>query len=155
VLIGQKLSPGEATRYLHEVDQLTTPLWPLLLYFLVVVLLLAIVLALSHFLGESHRERTTGEPYESGIMLTGSTGKSPDVRFYLMAVFFVIFDLEAAFIIGWAVAFRENGWSGYIEIVVFIGVLLATLVYLWRVGALDVAARGRQGAASRTAERLQ
>jgi NADH-quinone oxidoreductase subunit A len=117
---------------------LTTLLWPLMLYFVVVVLLLALVLLLSHVLGESHAERTTGEPYESGMMLTGSTGRNFDVSFYLMAVFFVIFDLETAFIIGWAVALRENGWNGYIEIVVFIGVLLAALVYLWRAGALEV-----------------
>ncbi len=52
-------------------------------------------------------------------------------------MFFVIFDLEAAFIYAWAVVAREAGWAGYIEIIVFIAILLAALVYLWRVGALD------------------
>jgi NADH-quinone oxidoreductase subunit A len=59
------------------------------------------------------------------------------VRFYLVAVLFVIFDLEAVFIFAWAVAARQAGWAGYIEILVFIGVLAAALAYLWRVGALD------------------
>ena len=52
-------------------------------------------------------------------------------------MFFVIFDLEAAFILTWAVAARELGWSGYVEVLVFIGILLAALAYLWRQGALD------------------
>jgi NADH-quinone oxidoreductase subunit A len=100
--------------------------------------LLAIIVALSSILGERHRERPTGEPYESGMVITGSARRRFDVNFYLMAVFFVIFDLEAAFIFGWAVAFRQSGWSGYIEITVFIAILLAALVYLWKEGALDV-----------------
>ncbi len=120
----------------------SAPLWPLVLYFVAVVVLLSAIIVLSSILGESHKERTTSEPYESGMMLTGSAGRRFDVNFYLMAVFFVIFDLEAAFIFGWAIAFRQVGWSGYIEIVVFIAILLAALVYLWRVGALDV--RGKR-----------
>jgi NADH-quinone oxidoreductase subunit A len=52
-------------------------------------------------------------------------------------MFFVIFDLEAVFLFAWSVAVREAGWAGYWEVVIFIGVLVATLAYLWRVGALD------------------
>ena len=59
------------------------------------------------------------------------------VQFYPIAIFFVIFDLEAIFIFAWAIVFREAGWPGYIEITLFIGVLLAALVYLWRIGALE------------------
>ena len=59
------------------------------------------------------------------------------VKFYLVAMFFVIFDLEAVFIFAWAVSVPELGWAGYIEILIFIGVLAAALIYLWRVGALD------------------
>jgi NADH-quinone oxidoreductase subunit A len=58
-------------------------------------------------------------------------------KFYLVAMFFVIFDLEAVFVIAWALAARPLGWAGYIEILIFIGVLMAALVYLWRLGALD------------------
>jgi NADH-quinone oxidoreductase subunit A len=59
------------------------------------------------------------------------------VNFYLVAVFFVIFDLESVFIFAWAICVREAGWAGYVEIVVFVGILLAALAYLWREGALD------------------
>jgi NADH-quinone oxidoreductase subunit A len=58
-------------------------------------------------------------------------------KFYLIAVFFVIFDVEAVFLFAWAVAFRELGWAGYIEAVIFIAILGAALGYLWRQGALD------------------
>lgn len=96
------------------------------------------MLGASFLLGERHKERATGEPYESGMVITGSARLRFDARFYLIAVFFVIFDLEAVFIFGWAVALRELGWPGYVEAVIFIGVLLAGLVYLWRLGALDM-----------------
>jgi NADH-quinone oxidoreductase subunit A len=59
------------------------------------------------------------------------------VKFYLVAMFFVIFDLETVFIFAWAIAFRDVGWVGYIDILVFVGVLVAALVYLWRLGALN------------------
>lgn len=118
-------------------------LWPFLFYCVVVIGLLAAIIVLSHILGERHRERTTGDPYESGMLLTGSTNIRFAADFYLLAVLFVIFDLEAAFIIGWAVAVREAGWAGYVEMLIFIGVLLAALVYLWGSGALDFR-RGRR-----------
>jgi len=113
-------------------------LWPLALYFFVVLAIVAAMVGISFFLGERHRQRTTGEPFESGISPTGSARLRFDARFYLIAVFFVIFDLEALFVFAWAVAVRELGWPGYVEIVVFIGILLAALVYLWRVGALEL-----------------
>lgn len=112
-------------------------LWPLLVYSAAVVVLVAGMLGLSYVLGERHKEKATGEPYESGIPPTGSARLRFDVKFYLIAMFFVIFDLEAAFLFAWAIAFRELGWLGYVEVVVFVGVLLVALVYLWRVGALD------------------
>lgn len=112
-------------------------LWPLALYAALVFIIVGAMLGLSYVLGERHKERATDEPYESGIVSTGSARVKLSVKYYLIAVFFVIFDLEAAFIFAWAVAFRQLGWAGYIEIVVFIGVLLASLVYLWRSGALN------------------
>ncbi len=112
-------------------------LWPLVVYFVSVLLLVAGMVGVSYVLGERHREPATGEPYESGIVSTGSAHLRISVKFYLVAVFFVVFDLEAVFVFAWAVALREVGWSGYIEALIFIGVLAATLVYLWREGALD------------------
>jgi NADH-quinone oxidoreductase subunit A len=113
-------------------------LWPLAVYFAFVVGLVAVLLVLSALLGERHREPATDLPYESGVVSTGSARLRFGASFYLIAVLFVIFDLEAAFLFSWAVALREIGWSGYLEGVVFIGVLLVALVYLWRNGGLDV-----------------
>lgn len=115
----------------------STVLWPLGVYFFAVVAIVAIMLLLSYVLGERHREKQTDEPYESGIVSTGTARVRFDIKFYLIAMFFVIFDLEAVFIFAWAVSIRENGWLGYGEMLVFIGILTATLVYLWRIGALE------------------
>jgi len=106
-------------------------------YFGLVVLIVAGMLAVSYVLGQRHSERATGEPYESGIVSAGSARVRLPVEFYLIAMFFVIFDLEAVFVFLWAVVGRELGWQGYWEEVVFIGVLVVALVYLWLVRALD------------------
>lgn len=116
-------------------------LWPFALYFGAVIALVSVILIVSALLGERHLERSTGEPYESGMMVTGTSRGRFDVSFFLIAVFFVIFDLEAIFLFGWAVSVRETGWMGYVEAVIFIAVLLAALVYLWRVGGLEVRTR--------------
>ncbi len=112
-------------------------LWVLAVYFFAVVALVTFMILLSFVLGERHRERATGEPYESGILSTGTARLRFDVKFYLVAVFFVVFDLEAVFIFAWAVSIREVKWAGYVEILIFIGVLMAALIYLWRLGALE------------------
>lgn len=112
-------------------------LWPILIYFALVLLLVASMLALSFVLGQKHRDRATGSPYEAGIVSEGSARVRLSSKFYLVAMLFVIFDLEAVFVFAWAVASRELGWSGYIEALIFIAVLVGALVYLWRVGALD------------------
>jgi NADH-quinone oxidoreductase subunit A len=119
-------------------------LWPLLVYIVLALGLAAAIVAISFPLGERHRERATGQPYESGMPPTGTARLRFGVKFYLIAMFFVIFDLEAVFLFSWAIAFRQVGWTGYIEVLVFVGVLLAALVYLWRIGALDWGPRGRR-----------
>ncbi|MCX7014303.1 MAG: NADH-quinone oxidoreductase subunit A [Candidatus Sumerlaeota bacterium] len=95
------------------------------------------MIMVSFVLGARHSDRATGEPYESGIVSTGSARLRFPIHFYLVAMFFVIFDLEAVFLFAWAVAVRELGWAGFAEALVFIGVLVAALAYLWRLGALD------------------
>jgi NADH-quinone oxidoreductase subunit A len=122
----------------------TSTLWPLLVFLAAAVALVGGMIVLSALLGERHRERTTGDPYESGIVPTGSARIRFDVKFYLMAMFFVIFDLEAVFIFAWAGAARQLGWPAYAEIVLFIAFLILTLFYLWRVGALDWATAGHR-----------
>jgi NADH-quinone oxidoreductase subunit A len=113
------------------------PLWTFGVYFLLVLALVVAMLAVSYVLGQRHREHATGSPYESGIVSTGSAHVRLSAKFYLVAMFFVIFDLEAVFIFAWAVAGRALGWAGYWEILIFSGVLIAALIYLWRLGALD------------------
>ena len=120
--------------------------WPLLLYAGLVILLAGAMLVLSYLLGERHTGRAKGEPYESGIAPTGSARLRFDVKFYRVATFFVIFDLEAVFIFAWALSVRDLGWPGYTEVLVFVGILLVALVYLWRVGALAWGTSGRQSA---------
>jgi NADH-quinone oxidoreductase subunit A len=113
-------------------------------YFAAVILLVAGMLAISYLLGQRHQDRATGEPYESGIVSTGSARLRFSAQFYLIAMLFVIFDLEAVFIFAWAIALREAGWLGYIGILAFIGVLVAALIYEWRLGALDWGSKGRK-----------
>lgn len=127
-------------------DQATayiTPLGSVALYFVFVLVLVGIMLVLPHFLGQRHKERATDLPYESGIVSTGSAHLRVNIQFYLVAVVFLIFDLETAFIFAWAIAFKRLGWAGVVEIVVFIGLLALVLVYLLRVGALDWRRKGR------------
>lgn len=112
-------------------------LWPLMFYFAAVLLIVGGMLAIPRFLAPSRREPATNEPFESGIVSVGSTHLRLAVHFYPIAIFFVIFDLEAIFIFAWAVAFREAGWLGFAEMLVFIAILLVALIYLWRIGALD------------------
>ena len=119
-------------------------MWPLAVYFAVVILLVAGMLALSYLLGQRHQARATGEPYESGIVSTGSARLRFSAQFYLIAMLFVIFDLEAVFIFAWAIAFREAGWAGYAGVVAFIGVLVAALIYVWRQGAFDWGSKGKK-----------
>ncbi len=95
------------------------------------------MLAVSFVLGERHPPESVRGPYECGLASTGSAQVRFDVKFYLVAMFFVVFDLEAVFVFAWAVAARELGWSGYWEVLVFVGILVAALFYLWRVGALE------------------
>ena len=117
--------------------------WPMLVFAGIALLTVAGMLILSYFLGQRHRESATDDPYESGISTTGSARLRFPAHFYIIAMFFVIFDLEAAFIIAWAVGFQELGWTGYFAMLTFIGILVAVLVYEWRIGALDFAPDGR------------
>ncbi len=112
-------------------------LWPLVVYFVAVVTLVMAMLGSSHVLGPRYAEKATVQPYESGIVSVGSARLRFPAKFYLVAMLFVIFDLEAVFIFAWAIAFRSVGWAGYIEVFVFVAMLMAALTYLWRVGALD------------------
>ncbi len=127
---------------------MTSQFWPFFVYLGAALVVLGGMLVLSYLLGQRHREAATDDPFESGILPTGSARLRFDVRFYLVAMFFVVFDLEAVFIFLWAVALRRAGWTGYIDIAVFIAILVVALAYLWRLGALE------WGTPARTRRRL-
>lgn len=112
-------------------------IWRLGAYFLLAVGVVAGMIIVSALLGEHHRARARDEPYESGMIPTGGARVRFPIHFYLVAMFFVIFDLEAVYLFAWAVSVEEAGWTGFFEILVFVVILLAALVYLWRLGALD------------------
>jgi NADH-quinone oxidoreductase subunit A len=113
-------------------------LWPLALYFASVVAMVVAILVLSSLIGEkSPMKRATGEPFESGVVHIGSAQNPVSVEFFLVAMFFVIFDLETVFIFAWAVAFHELGVFGYLAISFFIFILVVALIYEWKSGALD------------------
>jgi NADH-quinone oxidoreductase subunit A len=119
-------------------------LWPFLVYAGAVLALVTAVIGISHVLGQRHREPATVRPYESGSPLTGSARLRLPVSFYLVAMFFVIFDVESIYLFAWVIAWRQVGWAGYVEVAVFIGILLTALLYLWRLGALDWGRTGRR-----------
>ena len=112
-------------------------LWPLLLYAGLVIFLLVAILSLSYILGQHHREKATNLPYEGGIQQSGSARLRFSAQFYLVAMLFVIFDVEAVFIMLWALGFYELGWPGYIGVAIFIAQLVVVLIYEWGIGALD------------------
>jgi NADH-quinone oxidoreductase subunit A len=123
----------------------TAELIPFIVYFGAVILLVLTMLGLSHILGQRRSNKATNIPYESGVIPVGSSQIQLSVEFYLVAIMFVIFDLETVFIFAWAVAFFELGWTGYIAISVFIIMLGVALVYAWRIGALEWGVKTRVG----------
>ena len=118
--------------------------WPILAYAAIVLVAVTAILILSYLLGQRHAEKATGEVFESGIMPTGSARLHFSSDFYLIAMFFVIFDLETAFIVAWAIGYEEAGWPGFIGALVFVGILLVVLAYEWSTGALDYGPKGRK-----------
>ncbi len=118
--------------------------WPFIVFAAIVIFLVGAMIGLSYFLGERHKEKATGEPYESGIPPTGDARLRFSSGFYIIAMFFVIFDLDAAFIMLWAISFRELGLAGYIGVLIFIGLLIILLVYELSIGALDFGPDGKK-----------
>jgi NADH-quinone oxidoreductase subunit A len=114
-------------------------------YFVAVLLLVATMLGLSFVLGQRRANRATETPFESGVLSVGSSQVQLSAEFYLVAIFFVIFDLETVFIFAWAVAFFELGWEGFAAVVVFIAILGVALVYELSTGALDWGLKTRTG----------
>jgi NADH-quinone oxidoreductase subunit A len=129
---------------LEENLQHTVPLWPLLMYGAIVLSLALAMLGISFVLGQRHKDRATHEPYEGGILSDGSARIRFSSQFYMIAMLFVIFDVETIFIVSWAIAFRELGWYGYVGVLIFIILLVVVLIYEWRNGALDFGPDGKK-----------
>lgn len=112
-------------------------IFSLAVYALMVLILIGILLFLSSWLGERKPGPEKSRPYECGVVPTGSARLRFPVPFYLVAVFFLLFDVEGAFIFSWAIAFETLGWKGWLQIAFFITVLILGLVYIWRKGGLE------------------
>lgn len=118
--------------------------WAIAVYVTVTFAIIGIMLLGSWLLGGRAWGRAKEEPFESGVLGAGSTRLRLSAKFYLVAMFFVIFDLEAVFLFAWAISVRESGWPGFIEALIFISILVASLAYLWRIGGLEWAPDGRR-----------
>lgn len=107
------------------------------IYVGIAVLLILLLLFLASWLGNKTRSQAKEEPYESGILPTGEARLSEPVPFYLVAIFFIVFDVEVIFVLSWAVAYDLLGWAGFLNISFFILILLVGLAHLWKTGGLD------------------
>ena len=112
------------------------PYIPVVIVFLFALLFGAIMMSFSYFLGPKRYSREKHEPYECGVPIIGEKDKM-SVKFSTVAILFILFDIEAVFLILWAVTFRELGWFGIIEVFVFLTILLAGYVYVIKRGALE------------------
>lgn len=133
--------------------------WSLGVWLFLIAFICAFMVGLPVWLGGRYKGRAKNEPFESGVVGAGGARLRLSAKFYLIAMFFVIFDVEALFLYAWAVSVKEAGWAGFVVISIFAAELLLGLWYLHRIGALDWApvqrrrridARARQDAASST-----
>ena len=109
----------------------------LAVYAILVLAFIASQLFLAAWVGEKKKTAEKSRPYECGIIPTGSARFRYPVPFYLVAIFFLIFDVEGAYIFTWAVIYEEVGWAGYVQMSFFIILLLVGLFYIWKHGGLD------------------
>mgnify|MGYP006199625377 CR=1 FL=1 len=117
--------------------------WAFAIYVVAAICLCLIMIGLAALLGGRAYGRAKNNPFESGIDSVGNARLRFSAKFYLVAMFFVIFDVEALYLFAWSVSVRESGWVGFIEATIFITLLLVGLIYLWRIGALDWAPKKR------------
>ena len=110
---------------------------PIAVLVAVATILAVLVVVLGGLFGPRRKDSRKAEPYESGMRPIGSGTRKMPVRFYLVAVLFILFDIEVIFFLPWAVVFRQLGLFGLIEMFVFIAILLVGYVYAWRTGALE------------------
>ncbi len=110
---------------------------PILVHFLVVVAVASAILGLSAWVGVKRPSREKLTPYECGSPPVGDTRERFSVSFYLVGMLFILFDVEAVFLYPWAVVYKSLKWFGFLEMFVYIAILIAGYVYIWKKGALD------------------
>jgi NADH-quinone oxidoreductase subunit A len=115
----------------------------LVVFGLMIVALIALLLFVASWLGQKTSNSEKLRPYESGVIPTGSARLWYPVPFYLVAIFFLIFDVEGAYIFSWAIAWENLGWTGWLQIGFFIGELILGLVYIWKKGGLEWGPTGK------------
>jgi len=118
---------------------------PLLIHVLVVMGLAGGMVLLSALVGKHRPTRAKLQPYECGILPTGDARQRFSVKFYLVAMLFILFDVEAVFLYPWAVIYRELKMFGFWEMLVYIAILLVGFFYIWKKGALDWSRPGGSG----------
>ena len=116
---------------------LTDEYFPVLLQALVAMLLAAGLITVSYLLGKRVKNRVKDMPYESGMVPIGDARQRFSVKFYLVAMLFILFDIEAIFLYPWAVVYRELLMSGFIEMLIFVILIMSGFFYIWKKGALD------------------
>jgi NADH-quinone oxidoreductase subunit A len=116
---------------------LTEEYFPVLLQALVAMLLAAGLITVSYLLGKRVKNRVKDMPYESGIVPTGDARQRFSVKFYLVGMLFILFDIEAIFLYPWAVVYRELLMPGFVEMLIFVILILSGFFYIWKKGALD------------------
>jgi NADH-quinone oxidoreductase subunit A len=111
--------------------------FPVLVQAIVAMALAAGLLSVSFLLGRKVRNRVKDMPYESGIVPTGDARQRFSVKFYLVGMLFILFDIEAIFLYPWVVVFRELKMFAFVEMLVFVVFILSGFFYIWKKGALD------------------
>ncbi len=110
---------------------------PLLLMLLAAMAISGGILGVSALIGRHRPSPAKDQPYECGIRPTGDAREAFPVHFYLVGLVFILFDIEAIFLYPWALVYRDLKWFGFVEMVLYIIILLAGYIYLWKKGALD------------------
>ena len=113
------------------------PYFAVLLLMGIAIFLSVAFVAISQLLGPKRYDKVKYDIYECGVDPIVPTQVRMSVKFYLLAILFLLFDLESAFLYPWAVLFRKLGLFGFVEMLVFLGILLVGLVYAWKKGALE------------------
>ena len=118
--------------------------FPVLLQALIAMAVAGGMLGVSYLLGKRVPNRVKDMPYESGIVPTGDARQRFSVKFYLVAMLFIVFDVEAIFLYPWAVVFRELKMFAFVEMLIFIALIFCGFFFIWKKGALDWSYSGQQ-----------